>query len=163
MGQKFFSVLWDEFHRDCRALVWQLAELPQSKAKSWKGLVAITRGGLVPAAIVARELDIRLVETLCFISYSDDKQQNRELTILKGLDAIGDGKDWLIVDDLVDSGKTVAAIRQMAPKAHIATVYAKPLGQPLPDTFVTEVSQDTWVLFPWDTQLTDAPPIIKQI
>ena len=162
MGQKFFSVLWDEFHRDSRALVWKLAELPQSKSKSWKGLVAITRGGMVPAAIVARELDIRLIETVCLSSYTDDKSQG-ELQVLKGLDAIGDGEDWLIVDDLVDSGKTAAVIRKMAPKAHIATVYAKPQGRPLSDTFVTEVSQDTWILFPWDTQLTDATPIIKQL
>ena len=162
MGQKYFSVLWDEFHRDSRALVWKLAELPQSKTKSWKGLVAITRGGMVPAAIVARELDIRLIETVCLSSYSDEKSQG-ELKVLKGLDAIGDGEDWLIVDDLVDSGKTAEVIREMAPKAHIATVYAKPQGRPLSDTFVTEVSQDTWILFPWDTQLTDATPIIKQL
>ncbi|MGB0718478.1 MAG: xanthine phosphoribosyltransferase [Alphaproteobacteria bacterium] len=162
MGQKFFSVLWDEFHRDSRALVWKLAELQQSKDKSWKGLVAITRGGLVPAAIVARELDIRLIETVCLVSYNDDKEQG-DLTVLKGLEAIGDGEDWLIVDDLVDSGKTASVIKKMAPKAHIATVYAKPKGRPLADTFVTEVSQDTWILFPWDTQLTDATPIIKQL
>lgn len=165
MGQKFFSVSWDEFHRDSRALVWKLAELPQSKAKAWKGLVAITRGGLVPAAIVARELDIRLIETVCMTSYVDTQEEKTRgsLTVLKGLDAIGDGQDWLIVDDLVDSGKTAAKIREMAPKSHIATVYAKPQGRPLSDTFVTEVSQDTWILFPWDLQLVDATPIIKQI
>ena len=161
MGQKFFSVSWDEFHRDSRALVWKLAELPQSKQKSWKGLVAVTRGGMVPAAIVARELEIRLIETVCIASY-DDKAQGG-LEVLKGLEVIGDGEDWLIVDDLVDSGATAATIRDMAPKAHMAIVYAKPQGRPLSDTFVTEVSQDTWILFPWDLQLTDATPIIKQI
>ena len=161
VSQKIFSVSWDEFHRSSRALVWKLAALPQSKAKSWKGLVAVTRGGLVPAAIVARELDIRLIETVCIASY-DDKFQSG-LNVLKGLAAIGDGTDWLIVDDLVDSGATAAAIRDMAPKAHMATVYAKPQGRPLSDTFVTEVSQDTWILFPWDLQLADATPIIRQI
>ena len=161
MAQKYFSVSWDEFHRDSRALVWKLAELPHSKAKTWKGLVAVTRGGMVPAAIVARELEIRLIETVCISSY-DDKAQGG-LKILKGLEAIGDGEGWLIVDDLVDSGKTAETIRAMAPKAHMATVYAKPSGRPQSDTFVTEVSQDTWILFPWDLQLVDSPPIIKQL
>ena len=161
MGQKYFSVSWDEFHRDSRALVWKLAELPQSKTKSWKGLVAVTRGGLVPAAIVARELEIRLIETVCISSY-DDKAQGG-MRVLKDLASIGDGQDWLIVDDLVDSGSTAQAIHEMAPRAHMATVYAKPQGRPLSDTFVTEVSQDTWILFPWDLQLVDATPIIKQI
>lgn len=161
MSQKFFSVSWDMFHRDSRALVWKLAELPQSKAKSWKGLVAVTRGGLVPAAIVARELEIRLIETVCITSY-DDKQPGN-LTVLKGLEALGEGADWLIVDDLVDSGRTAETIREMVPKAHMATVYAKPKGRLLSDTFVTEVSQDTWILFPWDMELRDSTPIIKQL
>ena len=86
MGQKYFSVSWDEFHRDSRALVWKLAELPNSKAKSWKGLVAVTRGGMVPAAIVARELEIRLIETVCISSY-DDKSQG-------GLTIKGAGGHW---------------------------------------------------------------------
>ena len=161
MNQKLFSVSWDEFHRDSRALVWKLAELEQSRSKSWKGLVAITRGGLVPAAIVARELDIRLIETVCIASYSNKLQD--DFKVLKGLDAVGDGQDWLIIDDLVDSGRTAFAIKEMAPKAHLATVYAKPKGRPLSDTFVTEVSQNTWILFPWDTQLADSTPIIRQI
>ena len=49
----------------------------------------------------------------------------------------------------------------MLPKAHFATVYAKPLGRPLVDTFVTEVSQDTWIYFPWDMGLSFVPPIAK--
>ena len=47
----------------------------------------------------------------------------------------------------------------MLPKAHFATIYAKPAGRPLVDTFVTEVSQDTWILFPWDVELAYAAPI----
>jgi xanthine phosphoribosyltransferase len=50
-------------------------------------------------------------------------------------------------------------VRELLPKAHFAAVYAKPLGRPLVDTFVTEVSQDTWIYFPWDTALSYAPPI----
>ena len=57
----------------------------------------------------------------------------------------------LIVDDLVDTGKTARVVRDLLPKAHFATVYAKPMGRPLVDTFITEVSQDTWIYFPWDT------------
>ena len=160
MSQQF-SVSWDTLHRDCRALVWRLLELEQSKKDRWKGLVAVTRGGLVPAAIVARELEIRLIETVCISSYADRDQGNLE--VLKGLPELEDGgKDWLIVDDLVDTGKTAKAIREMIPNAHFATVYAKPSGRPLVDTFITEVSQATWILFPWDTELVDAAPIKRR-
>ena len=121
----------------------------------WKGIIAITRGGLVPAAIVARELEVRLIDTICIASY-DDRNQGK-VNILKSVP--GDGADWLIIDDLVDTGKTAKAVRDMLPKAHFATVYAKPEGRPLVDTFVTEVSQDTWIYLPWDMGLAFAPPI----
>jgi xanthine phosphoribosyltransferase len=69
------------------------------------------------------------------------------------------GKRVLIVDDLVDTGKTARVVRDLLPNAHFATVYAKPMGRPLVDTFITEVSQDTWIYFPWDTGLAFQPPI----
>ena len=147
---KNFPVTWDELHRHARALAWRLVELGP-----WKSIVAVTRGGLVPAAIVARELDLRLIDTVCIASY-DDRSQGK-LTILKSVP--GDGQGMLIIDDLVDTGITAKAVREMLPKAHFATIYAKPAGRPMVDTFVTEVSQDTWILFPWDIEPQFAPPI----
>lgn len=157
--QKAFPVSWDQFHRDARALAWRLHEVGPFEA-----VVCITRGGLVPAAIVARELNIRLIETVCVSSYDRDKKQV-ELRVLKNVAASivniagGAGQGVLIVDDLTDTGKTAKVVRDLLPKAHFAAVYAKPMGRPLVDTFVTEVSQDTWIYFPWDTGLAFVPPI----
>ena len=156
---KAFPVSWDQFHRDCRALAWRLAA-----AGPFEAIVCITRGGLVPAAIVARELDLRLIESVCIASYHDYKTQGAT-SVLKGVApsivalAGGEGKGVLIGDDLVDTGKTARIVRDILPKAHFATVYAKPMGRPMVDTFITEVSQDTWIYFPWDMGLTFQPPI----
>jgi xanthine phosphoribosyltransferase len=147
---KTFPVSWDELHRHAKALAWRLIELGP-----WRGIVAVTRGGLVPAAIIARELDIRLVDTICVASYDD--RVKGEVTVLKRI--AGDGEGYLIIDDLVDTGHTARVVRELLPKAHFATVYAKPAGRPLVDTFVTEVSQDTWILFPWDIEPQFVPPI----
>ena len=153
---KPFPVSWDQFHRDCRALTWRLNEVGPFHA-----VIAITRGGLVPAAIVARELNVRLIETVCVESYQDYTRQG-ELRVLKNVTEsvvkLG-GKGVLIVDDLVDTGKTAKVVRELLPGAHFATVYAKPMGRPLVDTFITEVSQDTWIYLPWDTGLAFQPPI----
>ena len=149
-GPKEYPVSWEELHRNARALAWRLLDLGP-----FDGIVAIARGGLVPAAIVARELEIRLVDTVCIASY-DHKDQG-QAQILKGIR--GDGTNLLIVDDLVDTGTTAQIVRKMLPKAHFAAVYAKPAGRPLVDTFVTEVSQDTWILFPWDIEPVYAEPI----
>jgi xanthine phosphoribosyltransferase len=156
-GQKAFPVSWEQFHRDARALAWRLAS-----AGPFSAIVAITRGGLVPAAVVARELDLRVVETICIVSYEGEQQQGA-LRVLKpvadDIVRLGDGGGVLVVDDLVDTGATAMAVRKILPKAHFATVYAKPLGRPHVDTFITEVSQDTWIHFPWDLGLAFQAPI----
>ena len=157
--QKAFPVSWDQFHRDARALAWRL-----SAAGPFDAIVTITRGGLVPAAIVARELGTRVIETVCIASYHDYQTQGG-LQVLKGIAPqvakFGEGKGILVIDDLVDTGATAKVVREMLPQAHFATVYAKPLGRPLVDTFITEVSQDTWIYFPWDMGLTFQPPIAR--
>ncbi|MBO0661479.1 xanthine phosphoribosyltransferase [Jiella sp. MQZ9-1] len=160
MVEKSFPVSWDQFHRDARALAWRLASV---QPEGWRAIVCITRGGLVPAAIISRELGIRLIETVCVASYHDYSEQG-ELQILKTIDEkllTDEGRGILIVDDLTDTGKTAGVVRQMLPKAHFATVYAKPKGRPLVDTFITEVSQDTWIFFPWDLGLSFQAPIGK--
>jgi xanthine phosphoribosyltransferase len=156
---KSFPVSWDQFHRDARALAWRLADKGPFEA-----IVCITRGGLVPAAIVARELGLRLIETICIASYHTYSSQG-ELQVLKGIApsilAIGNGrgKGVLLIDDLTDTGKTAKVAREVLPDAHFAAVYAKPLGAPLCHTFITEVSQDTWIYFPWDLDLRYVEPI----
>jgi xanthine phosphoribosyltransferase len=155
---KVFPVSWDQLHRDARALAWRLAG-----AGPFRAIVCVARGGLVPAAIVARELGIRLIESVCVASYAHTSQG--EIKVLKDVAASvvgigeGEGEGVLIVDDLVDTGRTAKAVRDRLPRAHFATVYAKPMGRPLVDTFITEVSQDTWIFFPWDTGLAFQPPI----
>ena len=155
--EKGFHISWDQIHRDSRALAWRLdGRGPDNGA--WKAVVAITRGGMAPAMIVARELDIRTVDTISIKSY--DHQDQSEVMVLKSPDPVmmGDGTGILIVDDLVDSGKTLEVVRRMYPKAHCATVYAKPKGEPMVDTFITGVSQDTWIFFPWDMALQYVQP-----
>jgi xanthine phosphoribosyltransferase len=154
--QKRFPVSWDQFHRDSRALAWRL-----SSSGPFSAVVAVTRGGLVPAAIVARELGIRVIETVSIASYDYDQQS--DVQVLKTVSDEIRGKDGgqgiLVIDDLVDTGNTAREVRRMLPNAHFAAVYAKPAGRPLVETFVTEVSQDTWIFLPWDMELQFSPPI----
>lgn len=155
--EKGFHISWDQIHRDSRALAWRLDGKGPDDG-TWKAVIAITRGGLAPAMIVARELDIRTVDTISIKSY--DHQQQSEAVVLKSpdMELMGDGTGVLIVDDLVDTGKTLRVVRNLFPNAHIATVYAKPEGRPMTDSFITEVSQDTWIFFPWDMAMQYVEP-----
>ncbi|HEH9746923.1 TPA: xanthine phosphoribosyltransferase, partial [Pasteurella multocida] len=116
-------------------------------ASQWKGIIAVSRGGLFPAAVLARELGIRHIETVCIASYHDHVEQG-ELKVLHR--AEGDGEGFIVVDDLVDTGNTARAIRDMYPKAKFVTVFAKPAGAALVDDYVIDTPQNTWIEQPWD-------------
>jgi xanthine phosphoribosyltransferase len=153
-------ISWPELHRDARYLSAQL-----HTGGAWAGIIAITRGGLVPAALVARELEIRLIDTVCLASYGTGgpagaggaEQQQGAMRVLKGV--AGDGAGYLLIDDLVDTGRTAQVVRQLLPRAHFATLYAKPAGRPFVDTCVKEFKQNKWIYFPWDIDYRFSRPI----
>ena len=150
-------ISWVELHRDAR----YLSEVLHKKGP-WKGIIAVTRGGLVPAALVARELDIRLIDTICVTSYGSGEtggaaQVQGGVRVLKGVS--GDGDGYLMIDDLVDTGRTAQMVRQLLPKAYFACLYAKPAGRPIVDSFVKEFKQTKWIHFPWDIEYKFATPI----
>lgn len=154
--EKGFHVSWDQLHRDARALAWRLQD--EGPDEGWRAVVAITRGGMAPAMIVARELDIRTVDTISVKSYNHQSQSEPVVIKAPDRDVVGDGDGVLIVDDLVDTGRTLDVVCKLLPRAHVATIYAKPLGRERVKTFVTEVSQDTWIFFPWDLALQYVEP-----
>ncbi|SDK34401.1 xanthine phosphoribosyltransferase [Ferrimonas sediminum] len=147
-----FVITWDNMQMYSRQLAERL--LP---ADQWKGIIAVSRGGLVPSAILARELGIRHVDTVCISSY--DHNHQRDLTVVK--QAPGDGEGFIVIDDLVDTGGTAEMIRQLYPKAHFVTVCAKPAGKHLVDDYVVDIPQDTWIEQPWDMAVTFVDPLVK--
>ncbi|MGY6634416.1 MAG: xanthine phosphoribosyltransferase [Alkalilacustris sp.] len=157
--EKGFHVSWDQIHRDSRALAWRLDKHGPGTDGAWRAVVAITRGGMAPAMILSRELDIRTVDTISVKSYNWQDQTAPRVIKGPSSEIMGtDGAGVLVIDDLVDTGKTLELVRSLYPAAHYATVYAKPEGRGMVDTFVTEVSQDTWIFFPWDMALQYVEP-----
>lgn len=149
---KKYTVSWDLLQMHARTLSQRL--LPNTR---WKGIIAVARGGLVPAALLARELGIRYIDTVCISSYDHDRQRNQH--ILKH--APIDGDDFLIVDDLVDTGSTAKTIRRLYPKAYFVAIFAKPEGKPFVDDYVEDVAQDTWIEQPWDMALNYQTPLCE--
>lgn len=157
-----YFISWPELHNDARQLAGQLLD-QHARQLPWKGIIGIARGGLIPAAILARELNIRLMDTLCISSYQHDVQGNLE--VLKTLD--GNGKGYLLVDDLVDTGSTAKVARQLLPEADFVTLYAKPAGESFTDKYQRLFSQNTWLHFPWDSKVEQggydySVPLVEQ-
>ncbi|BBE81764.1 TPA: xanthine phosphoribosyltransferase [Haemophilus influenzae] len=155
MSEKYV-VTWDMFQMHARKLSERL--LPASQ---WKGIIAVSRGGLFPAAVLARELGLRHIETVCIASYHDHNNQG-ELQVLHAAQVPNGGEGFIVVDDLVDTGNTARAIRQMYPNAKLVTVFAKPAGAELVDDYVIDIPQNTWIEQPWDLGLTFVPPLSRK-
>lgn len=155
-ANRYLPIAWEVFHRDTRLLAHALID-----KDPFKGIIAITRGGLIPSSIIARELDLRIVDSISVISY-DDRVQGKPM-IAKDVDRerVGTGKGWLIIDDLVDSGVTARLVKEHLPDAFLATVYAKSQGQAAVDAFAVSVPQDMWLLFPWDGELQPNEPLAR--
>lgn len=128
------AIRWEDVENDTRLLANQLKAIGQ-----WHQIIAIVRGGLIPATLLAHQLNIQRMDTL---TISRDDHQ------IKGPAA--DGAGVLIVDELVDTGATIQAIRPRYPRAHVAVLYAKPQGRPMADSVVREFPQDIWLDFPWE-------------
>ena len=143
------SVSWDDIDRQSRLLALAVRDIA-----AWRGIIGVARAGLIPATIMAYQLNLRLIDTLCIASYEDPGDLpgvQREAQILKNV--AGDGEDMLIVEDIVDTGVTGRMIREMLPKAYFVTIFAKPKGKQFVDKAMIEVAQDTWIDFPWETPM----------
>lgn len=137
-----FHISWE----DMAEMSDKLAGILWPRRDEFKTIIAITRGGMVPAAIVARRLDIKYIDTVGISSYEDKIQG--EVQVIKTIP--GNGEGCLVIDDLVDRGTTAQVIRQMLPKSVIAVLYAKPSGKPFADIAVKDIPQDVWIEFPWE-------------
>lgn len=148
-------VSWDDIQAMCRHLAARIhAEHPDIHR-----ILAITRGGLFPAGILARELNIRMIETVGMESYNEQEQQN-SVTILKPFSP-DYAENVLVVDDLADTGKTLSVLRESLVHPVVVTLFVKPLGASLVDYYVDAVPQDTWIRFPWDTARQYVPPLVS--
>lgn len=151
MDKHKLYITWDEFERHANALCNRLKHTAEYKRGDFKGILTVTRGGLCPTAIMARELNIRHIDTVCIVSYSHDHEQG-DMQTIKSPDIKDGGAGWLVVDDLVDSGDTFDMLRKMLPDAFFVTVYAKPDGRDKTDLCMIEIPQDTWIVLPWEEQ-----------
>ncbi|CAL4321244.1 xanthine phosphoribosyltransferase [Buchnera aphidicola] len=152
MSEKYV-VTWDMLQIYTRKLAVRLLEV-----RSWSGIIAVSRGGLVPSALLARELGIRCVDTVCISSYNDNYLQKNRKIIKK---ANSHDEKIIVVDDLVDTGGTAKIIRNLYPKAYFVTIFAKPMGRPLVDDYIIDISQDIWIEQPWDMSISYITPLVN--
>lgn len=139
---------WDDVEKDCEALAVLV------KDTSFQAILGVARGGVVPALLVAKILDIAFYDVIGLSSYEGQKQTGT-INLIKNpsMDLqtkCPDGEGLLIIDDLVDTGDTLSFLRLHYPKAIYAVPYAKPKGRDCADYVVKSFAQEEWLVFPWE-------------
>ena len=137
------TINWADFHRHTKALAQKI-----KTSGEYNKIIAISRGGLIPAGIISYELDIRDTQAINISSY-DRECQRQDCDVVVKADIDNVDEKTLIIDDLSDTGKTFELVRRLFPKAKLVAVYAKPTGLKAVDIYGEKIP-DKWLVFPWD-------------
>lgn len=144
---------WDDFHKDCELL----AEKVRKSGRKYDKLLCITRGGVFVGGLLAHMLELRNITTIALKLYEFD-QQGQVVEQLSGPDLPLPGSRMLVIDDMLDSGRTLSYIVEKWGKEYsidIAVLYDKG-GGTLRPTFTARSIPDEWVWFPWEPPIPDA-------
>ena len=111
-------------------------------------IVAVARGGLIPATITAHILGIKDIRFIRLSSYADDHKQSELIDTTN--DEIPNTETTYIIDDICDSGKTILYLRKKYPLAKLYAIVNK--NQTIkPDFAPIAESAGLWITFPWET------------
>lgn len=127
-------------------ITWEqiIKSMKEAKIPKFRKMIAVTRGGLCVAGLLSQVINCKNIDTICLSSY--DKDQQKEIKVIKsGSDR---GSDILLVDDVVDTGKSIAKAREFYPNAKLFTLHYKNKGGVKPDYYLWET--DKWIVYPWE-------------
>jgi uncharacterized protein len=150
-------VSWTDVEEMCARLAARL----RSSNVRYDVLLAVTRGGLVPATLLAQALEMRTVLSATVMFYTDGGDQffgmaEPSFLSFPPADALA-GRTVLVVDDVWDSGRTATAVRQRVQRAApdsvtVAVLHYKPMQSVVtssrPDFYAQET--DNWIVYPWE-------------
>lgn len=139
-----------QIHRESKLLANKIMQKYPDYTTRFKGIVGVARGGLIIATYISHYLNIKNVRAMSLSSYSDDNIA-RDIRINH---IFRDSKQWIIIDELVDSGTTLEKIREYHPNSVYAVLHAKPNGKHVVDIYAKEMRQDQWIVYPWEVDNT---------
>ncbi len=133
--------------------------LPRLQAHNFDLVLAITRGGIVPAAIIAERLAIQQVLVASVVFY-EDEEHDLDWPVFMQFpdDSLLRRKQTLIVDDIWDRGKQIVSVTERIKYAEgssrSAILHYKAHRSQFPDKspdFYASQTED-WVIYPWDAE-----------
>ena len=144
---------WAAVESACRSLAEDIRT--QNAGDKFGCIVAIAKGGLIPAVLVNDFLGYNIpIYSVHVSSYHSEDRRQSEITFRTQLAAdYAMAGTALIIDDIADSGETMKAIpvcRDHPNNCFKAVLVTKPRGEPFVNAYSILVPQDWWVIFPWE-------------
>jgi len=149
---KFKCVLytWDDIRRLCKELASKIKEsgfVPDA-------VVAIARGGWVPARIVCDYLDVKELYSVKTEHWGVGQRKGEGARITQPLNADVRGKKLLVVDDVADTGDTIEVVlrhlKEYEPsEIRVAVIDYKTTSKLVPDYYAAKMEAWRWIVYPW--------------
>lgn len=166
-SEKSTFLTWRDVHALANTLADHVLEAEGSREDRRFGydlLLGITRGGLVPCALLAQRFELRNILTATVLFYDDSGErfygvvEPRMLTFPEA--HLVEGKRVLVVDDVFDSGRTARAVKMRCERARatvvdVAVLHYKPENNQFgnasaPRFFAQTVKGSDWIVYPWE-------------
>lgn len=148
---KFKKISWSKIERMCK----KLAEKIKDYNPDW--LIGISRGGLIPVRLLSDYLNISNVAIIRIEFYKTINQTSDFPQITQPLQVDVKDKKILVVDDVVDTGMSIAVAKEHIKRAgakevRVASLHYKPKSNLKPDYFIEET--ESWIVYPWEKEET---------
>ncbi|AQW85712.1 putative nucleotide phosphoribosyltransferase [Campylobacter pinnipediorum subsp. caledonicus] len=145
-----FFYSYDEFEKDIKSMAREIRDDFSPDA-----ILAIARGGMTIGHFIAIALQNRNLFSLNSIHY--DEQSKLDTINIFNIPDLSNVNKILVVDDIVDSGESMAEIKKTLLKLYphldikIATIFYKKTALLMPDYKAKEATE--WIEFFWDITL----------
>jgi hypoxanthine phosphoribosyltransferase len=133
--------------------------MPRMQAFDYDLVIAITRGGIIPSAIISERLRIQQV-LVASVDFYEDEEHDLDWPVFMQFpaDSFLRGKEVLIVDDIWDRGKQMVSVTERVEQAggqpRSAVLHYKPHRSRFPDKTPTFFAVETtdWIIYPWEVE-----------
>lgn len=133
--------------------------MPRMQAFDYDLVIAITRGGIIPGAIISERLRIQQV-LVASVDFYEDEEHDLDWPVFMQFpaDSFLRGREVLIVDDIWDRGKQMVSVmervEQAGGQARAAVLHYKPHRSRFPDKTPTFYAVETtdWIIYPWEVE-----------
>jgi hypoxanthine phosphoribosyltransferase len=156
MSKNIITISWDDIDNIIERMVDDIT----GSEVNIDCILGLSRGGLIPAVMLANKLNISKVYSYGLRSYDDNDAGDIKTYQYIGSDGMGIEKDVLIVDDISDRGATLGFVKSricmdssrnyVHKNIHTCTLCIKKGTDFLPTWYDRSYDNDDWIIFPWE-------------